>query len=180
MATPVQDPLSLLHKMQLASRMSAPGLPEQAPAVALWSGLGFRAAGMTLITPLDHVSEVLPCPAVTFVPGTAPWVKGIANVRGNLFTVVDLQEYLGKDPMTMNDRVRLLIMNVASLSTGLLVNEVLGLRHFDEEQERHDASSLDDAVRAHVRGAFLRDGTLWGIFDMHSLAESESFNSVAA
>ena len=180
MALPIQDPLSLLHKMQLASRMSAPGLPEQAQTVELWSGLGFRVAEMTLVAPLDQVSEVLPCPAITLVPGTCRWVKGIANVRGNLFTVVDLPEYFGKDSVMMGERARLLIMNVANLNTALLVNEVLGLRHFDEEQERHDVSGLDDPVLAHVHGAFLRDGTLWGVFDMHSLAGSETFNNVAA
>ncbi len=180
MALPVQDPLSLLHKMQQASRMSAPGLPEQVQTVALWSGLGFRVAGMTLVAPLDQVSEVLPCPAITQVPGTCRWVKGIANVRGNLYTVVDLSEYFGKDPVGVSERARLLIMNVANLSTALLVNEVLGLRHFDEEQERHEVSGLENSVLSHVRGGFLRDGTLWGVFDMHSLAESETFNNVAA
>jgi len=180
MATPRQDPLSLLHKMQQASRMSAPGLPEQAQAAVLWSGLGFRLADFQCVTPLSQVSEVLPVPAMTLVPGTRRWVKGIANVRGNLFTIIDLPEYFGKEPVLMNDRARLLIMNIPNLNTALLVNEVLGLRHFDEEQERQDVSSLDDPALSHVRGAFLRDNTLWGVFDMHSLAESSGFNNVAA
>ncbi len=180
MALSIQDPLSLLHKMQLASRMSAPGLPEQVQAVALWSGLGFRVGALTLVTPLNQVSEVLPCPAITQVPGTRRWVKGIANVRGNLFAVIDLPEYFGKDPVVLNERARLLIMSVANLNTALLVNEVLGLRHFDEQQERQDVTGLDDPALAHVSGAFMRDNTLWGIFDMHSLAGSEAFNNVAA
>jgi twitching motility protein PilI len=62
----------------------------------------------------------------------------------------------------------------------LLVNEVVGLRHFDEEQERQDVTGLDDPAMAHVRGAFLRDNVLWGVFDMHSLAQSEAFRHVAA
>ncbi len=180
MATPRQDPLSLLHKMQQASRISAPGLPEQAQAAVLWSGLGFRLADLQFVTSLSQISEVLPCPAITPVPGTRRWVKGIANVRGNLFTIIDLPEYFGKEPVLMNDRARLLIMNIPNFNTALLVNEVLGLRHFDEEQERQDISSLDDPTLAHVRGAFLRDNALWGVFDMLSLAESPAFNNVAA
>ncbi|MDA8364845.1 MAG: chemotaxis protein CheW [Gammaproteobacteria bacterium] len=180
MALPTQDPLSLLHKMQLASRTNAPGLPEQVQTVVLWSGLGFRIADLALVAPLNQVSEVLPCPAITLVPGTRRWVKGIANVRGNLFTVIDLPEYFGMDPVAMSERARLLIMNAANLNAALLVNEVLGLRHFDEEQERADVSGLDGPVFAHVRGAFQRDDILWGIFDMQSLAASEAFINVAA
>ena len=70
MAAPRIDPLALLQQMQEHSRRTAPGLPEQVQAAPLWSGLGFRVADLQLVTPLDHVSEVLPCPVVTLVPGT--------------------------------------------------------------------------------------------------------------
>ena len=179
MAAPRIDPLALLQQMQEHSRHTAPGLPEQVQAAPLWSGLGFRVANLQLVTPLDHVSEVLPCPPVTPVPGTKHWLKGIANVRGTLVTIIDLPEFFGKEPVRLDDRSRLLILNIPGLSTALLVNEVVGLRHFDEEQEKRDISGMDDPALAHVSGAFLRDNVLWGVFDMGSLAESEAFRHVA-
>ena len=179
MATPRIDPLALLQQMQEHSRRTAPGLPEQVRAAPLWSGLGFRVADLQLVTPLDHVSEVLPCPPVTLVPGTKRWLKGIANVRGTLVTIVDLPEFFGKEPVRLDDRSRLLILNIPGLSTALLVNEVAGLRHFDEEKEKQDISGMDDPALAHVSGAFLRENVLWGVFDMNSLAESEPFRHVA-
>ena len=71
-------------------------------------------------------------------------------------------------------------MNVEGLSTGLLVSEVYGLRHFDEEQERQNLAGLDDPAMASTRGAFLHDNVLWGVFDMHLLAETPAFRHVAA
>ncbi len=180
MAAPHIDPLVLLQKMQEHSRRTAPGLPEQVQAAPLWSGLGFRVADLQLVTPLDHVSEVLPCPGYTLVPGTQRWLKGIANVRGTLITIVDLPEYFGKSPVRLDERARLLVLNIPELNTALLVNEVVGLRHFDLEQERQDITGLDDPAMVHVTGAFLRENVLWGVFDMHSLAESETFRHVAA
>ncbi len=174
------DPLSLLHQMQQQSRSHSPGLPEQVQLATLWSGLGFRLANRQFVTPLDQISEVLHCPSMTPVPGTKSWLKGIANVRGTLYTIVDLADYFGKQPVEPDEQARLLIMNIAGLSTALMVNEVLGLRHFDEEMERHNVSKLDDPAMTHSRGAFLRDDVLWGVFDMQSLAESEVFMHVAA
>lgn len=174
------DPLLLLHQMQQAGRHAAPGLPEQVQAAPLWSGLGFRLGDSYFVTPLNHVSEVLVAPSLTPVPGTKRWVKGVANVRGNLLTIIDLPEYFGKETVPMDDKARLLVINIPGLSSALLVNEVYGLRHFDEASERQDISSLSDAVFAHLTGAFLRDSVLWGIFDMHSLAESLTFKHVAA
>jgi len=179
MAAPRIDPLALLQQMQEHSRRTAPGLPEQVQAAPLWSGLGFRVADLQLVTPLDHVSEVLPCPPVTLVTGTKRWLKGISNVRGTLVTIVDLPEFFGKEPVRLDDRSRLLILNIPGLSTALLVNEVVGLRHFDEEQEKQDISGLDDPALVHVSAAFLRENVLWGVFDMSSLAASEAFRHVA-
>lgn len=180
MVRALQDPISLLRQMQQASLESNRGLPQETETAVLWSGVGFRLGELHLVTPLDHVLEVLPCPPITPVPGTQSWLKGVANVRGNLYTIVDLPEYFGKPAVFLDDRARLMVMNIPGLSTGVLVNEVLGLRHFDEELERQDLSGLDDPVLAHLNGAFLRDGVLWGIFDMKSLAESPSFRHVAA
>ena len=180
MARTRQDPLALLRKMQQDSIDNAPGLPQEVQAAVLWSGVGFRLADLQLVAPLDQVLEILPCPAMTWVPMTKSWVKGVANVRGNLITIVDLAEYFGKPPVFVDDDVRLLIINIPGLTTGLLVKEVLGLRHFDEDVERQELPAIDDPVMTHVNGAFLRDNVLWGVFDMKSLAESPSFTHVAA
>ncbi|MDH3513592.1 MAG: chemotaxis protein CheW [Gammaproteobacteria bacterium] len=175
-----QDPFDLLRKMQQESLENAPGLPQEVEVTKLWSGVGFRVGEIMLVTPLDNVLEILPPPPMTPVPNVKPWLKGVANVRGNLITIVDLPEYYGKSPVFMDDKARMLIMNIPGLNAGLLVNEVMGLRHFDEDLERQDLSGLDDPVLVQLNGAFLRDNVLWGVFDMKSLSESPSFRHVTA
>ena len=179
MASGDQNALSLLHKMQQTSRQMAPGLPEQVQAAPLWSGLGFRLNDMRFVTPLSHITEVLPCPTITPVPGTQRWLKGVANVRGNLLTIIDLPEFFGQERAQIDDQARLMVINIPGLNAALLVNEILGLRHFDEEQEKQDTSAFNETTFAHLQGAFLRENVLWGIFDMHSLAESPAFKHVA-
>jgi twitching motility protein PilI len=175
-----QDPFELLRKMQQVSLENAPGLPQEVEITKLWSGVAFRVGEIMLVTPLENVLEILPPPPMTPVPGVKTWLKGVANVRGNLITIVDLPEYYGKPPVYMDDKARMLIMNVPGLNAGLLVNDVLGLRHFDEDLERQDLSGLDDPVLVQLNGAFLRDNVLWGVFDMRSLAESSTFRHVTA
>lgn len=173
-----QDPFSLLQQMQADSMSITPDLPEEAQAANMWSGIGFRIGNVHLLAPLDQVSEVLRCPDYAVVPGTRKWLRGIANVRGNLITIVDMAEYFGKEPVFLDDHARLMVMNIEELNTALLVNDVFGLRHFDEDEDRRDLPGLGDSVDAHITGAFLRDNILWGIFDMESLASSGSFQNV--
>jgi twitching motility protein PilI len=181
MARAYQDPIELLRKIQRESIENAPGLPQEVQAATFWSGVGFRLAGMQLVTQLDEVVEVLPCPSYTIVPGVKPWVKGVANVRGNLITIVDLAEYFGKTPVHLDENARLMVINIPGFNTGVLVNEVLGLRHFDEQAERQALpAGVNDPVMAHANGAFVRDNVLWGVFDMKALADSAAFRHVAA
>ncbi|HET9122538.1 MAG TPA: chemotaxis protein CheW [Acidiferrobacteraceae bacterium] len=174
------DPLMLLRQMQRVARQTAPGLPEQVQPAPLWSGLGFRIGNQRLVTPLSQISEVLGYPVHTPVPGAKRWVRGIANVRGTLLTIVDLAAYFSQPPVEATDKARLLVMNVPELTCGVLVHEIFGLRHFDEDREQRDLAGVDNAVFMHVRRAFLRDDVLWGVFDMQSLAESVTFRHVAA
>ena len=180
MIAPAKDPIELLRRMEQAVMERAPSLPEETQGPALWTGVGFRLGDLHLVTPLGHITEVLPCPPVTPVPGTVSWVKGIANVRGTLLTIIDLAGYFDKETAFDAERSRVLVMNLEALNTGLLVTEVFGLRHFDEGSERHDEAAVDDPVAPHLQGVFLRDNVLWGVFDMHSLAGSDRFMHVAA
>ncbi|MBI3900380.1 MAG: purine-binding chemotaxis protein CheW [Gammaproteobacteria bacterium] len=180
MARTRQDPIALLRKIQQESIQNAPGLPQEVQAATLWSGVAFRIADLRLVTQLDEVLEVLPFPEFTWVPSTKPWIKGVANIRGNLITIVDLPEYFGKPPVHLDDEARLLVMNIPELHAGLLVHEVLGLRHFDQDVERQKLPDMEDPVMAHLNGAFIRDDQLWSVFDMRSLAESVTFKHVAA
>ncbi len=175
-----QDPFALLQELDQASRASAPGLPEKADVATIWSGLGFRVGDLQLVTRLDQVSEVVPYISGVAVPGTKRWLKGVANVRGELLTVVDLAEFLGKQPVQIDATCRLLRLNVPELNSAVLVSEVLGQRHFLEEEERSATSDIQGPVLDYLNGAFVRDGQTWGVFDMNSLATSEPFRRVAA
>src|SRR5688500_9722847 len=101
MATPSAppDPLALLRAMQQNATAEARVLPQETESVVMWSGVAFRLGDMRLVTPLDHVLEVLPPPQWTAVPSVKHWLKGVANVRGNLITIVDLCEFFGKPPV---------------------------------------------------------------------------------
>src|SRR3972149_6209117 len=115
MARTRQAPFELLRKMQQEIQENVPGPPREVEAAKLGSGVGFRLGDMMLVTPLDHVIEILPPPPLTLVPGVKSWLKGVANVRGNLITIIDLPEYFGKPPVFPADKARRLILNVPDL-----------------------------------------------------------------
>lgn len=173
-----QDPLNLLQQMQQDSLATAPGLPEEIQAVDLWTGVGFRVGDVRLVTPLNNITEVIQYPAVAHVPNTKAWVKGATNVRSNILPVIDLAHFYGNEPIFIDDRVRLMIVSIDDVECALLVNEVYGLRHFDEEQEKQKVTGVDDPIMSQTQSAFLRDNVLWGVYDIHALINSDAFRHV--
>jgi twitching motility protein PilI len=97
---------------------------------ALSSKLGFQVGGDNWFVALTQVNEVIPVPQVVAVPLTHSWFRGVANVRGNLYSVLDFSAYQGGDaiPGGMERRV-ILVSDRLVAGAGLLVSRMLGLRN---------------------------------------------------
>lgn len=175
----MKHPFDLLLSMEQQSKKYAKGLPQQIEARSLWSGIGFRIGDIVMITPLTQVNEILHFPTLTLVPGTLPWIKGLANIRGTLLPIMDLQNFLGQAPIHLRPQSRIMVIQQDELSVGLLVDEVLGLRHFDPDNRINRIRKMDPAIKSYIRGAFQQDEKTWHLFDMATLTEDPQFYKVA-
>jgi twitching motility protein PilI len=175
-----QEPIVVLHELERRSRGQAFGLPQQAEAKEAWHGIGFRLGTINFVAPLGQVGEILVSPAISRVPGAKEWVAGIANVRGTLLPVLDLKGFLHHEPSSRTRRNRTLVVEHGSVSAALLVDDVMGLKHFFDEDRTEAPPDLPASVKSYVSGGFLQGGQLWAIFDMHRLVLDPEFMQVAA
>ncbi|HEC14956.1 MAG TPA: purine-binding chemotaxis protein CheW [Sedimenticola sp.] len=178
-ASASRELVDLLRGIEQRSRARAAGLPQQEETRQYWEGVIFSLGDARLAAPLNEVTEILHFPSiVTAVPGTRPWVRGVANIRGNLLPIVDLQLFLGGGPVMDERRGRILVIRHGEIFTGLLVKEVTGMRHFQREN-RIDYSPPEGPMEKFVHGAFEQDGGTWPVFSMYALAESPEFQVAA-
>src|SRR6478672_943832 len=115
------SPFDALAEYERRSLAHTAGLPEQIEAPGLWRGIGFRVGSRYLVSSINEVNEILTQPSLTIVPGTRPWLLGVANVRGNLVPVIDLKQYLEGDRTQFTDTSRVLLVRQAGGSVGLLI-----------------------------------------------------------
>ena len=173
------NPVAILKNIEESCRSSAVGLPRKAEASNAWSGITFRLGGHTLLAPMDQVVEILDVPALSAVPLTQPWVRGIANIRGNLLPVIDLNGYLGNAMTRVTDKSRVLVINYEGIYSGLVVDEVMGLKHFLEEEYMEDWADVDALLQPYIGGGYRRDEQVWGVFSLFTLADSQQFLQAA-
>lgn len=149
-----------------------------ATRAALSSKLGFQVAGANWFVALHQVSEVIPMPALVPVPLTQPWFRGVANVRGNLYSIVDFSAFQGGEPAAGGTERRVLLVSDKLVGgAGLLVSRMLGLRnpeHFTAAERPADAPPW--------LGAVFRDasGAAWHELDLARLARERRFLEVGS
>ncbi len=174
-----QQIVQLLQEMEAYSRKNAAPLPMGDDAKSLWSGIGFRIAEHKFVVPMEFVREIMKYPTISQVPGSKEWVRGIANIRGNLLPVFDLQGFLGKQVTSIRRETRILSIAKDKINAGLIVDEIYGMKYF--EQANFDVNMGHDVKwKNYFSGGYELDGESWVVFNMQQLVESRDFLNVAS
>ncbi len=149
-----------------------------ATRAALSSKLGFQVGGANWFVALHQVSEVIPMPAFIPVPLTQPWFRGVANVRGSLYSIVDFSAFQGGDPASGGTERRVILVSDKLVGgAGLLVSRMLGLRNPENFTAAERPADAPPWLGAVVRDA---SGTTWHELDLARLAKERRFLEVGS
>lgn len=76
--------------------------------------------------PIDQIKEVVQTPTITKMPQTPGYVKGVANIRGNIIAILDLEEKFGIANMGTTSTATnfTLVIESEEFKLGILVREV--------------------------------------------------------
>ncbi|MBK8523988.1 MAG: chemotaxis protein CheW [Betaproteobacteria bacterium] len=140
--------------------------------------LGVQAGNDYWLLNLSDSGEIVPLPSLAPVPLTKPWFSGIANIRGNLYSVADFSALRGGEPTPMNASSRLLLVGTRHGSNAaLLVTRMLGLKNPEtltsapatEGPHPWEAERLVDA-----------DGREWKKLNVRALLADPDFMEIGA
>ena len=93
------------------------------------SRLGVIVGSKRVLINLHEVSEVLPVPPMQHVPLTLPWFLGVANVRGNLYNITDLAQFMGLPPTPKSINNRIVLINSEMITqVAVVIDSLVGLR----------------------------------------------------
>jgi len=166
--------------LEIAGRAKRQGLGLFGQGEVGWTGVGFVLAGENFLAPIGEVSEILKPPRYTLVPGAEPWMKGLANVRGRLLPITDVLVFLGRKSTVQEHKRRVLVVDHEELFAGLVIDEVLGMQHFNIQEYSTDIKAPFHEVDEFVKGAFVRNGQTWHVFLLSRLVENPRFLKAAA
>lgn len=176
-------PFELLREIERLTRaaLSGQGGEEAETGSREWVGVAFRLGTESFLVAREETREVLGYPAaLARVPGARSWIRGIANVRGQLLPVVDLRSFLGGGVTQSGRAARVLVANHREVPAGLMVDEVLGFRRFTDAEFTGDVPPTLLRCERYLAGAFKRGSEVWPVFTLRNLLESGDFLQAAA
>ncbi len=179
-AAPALSPFEVLLDYEQRSLAHVAGVPELIDAPGSWRGIAFRLGSRNLVSSIEEVQEILAFPALTTVPGTQIWLLGVANVRGNLVPVVDLRCFIEGERAPHKERSRVLLVRQAGSSVGVVVDEILGQRAFNDGNLIDDMTEEDERYEKFIPRFFDWNGTPYREFSMSALVRARDFTQAAA
>jgi twitching motility protein PilI len=178
--TTQSEPFSHLVELSRRCRAAARGLPAQVNITPHWSGIGFNLLGLRMVAPMGEVVEMLKMPNSTRLPGVHSWVSGVANVRGKLLPLFDLEAFFGGVLSGARHRHRVLVLEMGELYSGLLVNEVYGMQHFPIDTFTQGVPQRAQGLAPYLAGSYVQTDMTWSVFSPYRLARDPRFFNAAA
>lgn len=172
----VEGLLRKLAEMDARARAVAlnPGAAE--PQTNDQAYVAFALCGLRFLAPLGDLKEIIYVPgAITPIPRVPKWMRGVANVRGGLLPIVDLQQFVCGRGQEASPEGRVLIVDREDMFVGLQVPSVFGLRRVPPEAA--DSVLVPEAgdVNEFVESACALEGETWPVFSIDALVCSPEF-----
>ena len=154
----------------LATRLNSAARGEISSAL-----LGLQSGNDYWLLKLEEAGEILPMPPLSPVPLTHPWFAGMANIRGNLYSVIDFAAFRGEDPTPRTSHARLVLLGARfGINSAILVHRMLGLRPADT----FTTTTETDSQRFVTEVLTDSEGKRWRRLDVPALLADQKFMQI--
>lgn len=112
----------------------------------------FRLAHEKYALEVLFVTEIVPLKGLTSVPCTPAHVRGIINVRGRIFSVMDLRVFFDLPGDDNADSARVILLSSKDMELGILADSVEGFRSISLDQVQASLPTLTGIRQSYLRG----------------------------
>lgn len=103
---------------------------------------------------IQYVNEIIGFQAITAIPETEDYIKGLINLRGKILPVIDVRLRFKQDPFEYKDRTCIIVINVKDTVVGLIVEKIAEVVEIPDENILPPPSigRMDKAQNQYVYG----------------------------
>jgi len=129
---------------------------------------------------ITSVREIRAWNGVTTLPNTAPFVRGVMNLRGQIFPIIDLRVRFGRETTNAGENHVVVIVTIGEKWVGLLVDAVSDIVTLDRDQIRPVPDADSDPANALLSGIAAFDDRMIALIDPSRLVHGAVVSGEAA
>ena len=137
--------------------------------------LSFRLADEIFAVSIDFIREIMKPPISTPMPRTEPVILGVFSLRGDILPLVDFRILLRVDESPMTRKSRVLVVKLSSESVGLLVDEVMNVLRFAEDDIEPPPAVFGRMEAEHLLGVGRFEGVMITLIDLEEVVRLDPF-----
>ncbi|TDT68568.1 purine-binding chemotaxis protein CheW [Hypnocyclicus thermotrophus] len=96
--------------------------------------IGFKLNDEEYALEIENVQEIIKKTKMTRVARSKDYIKGVINLRGIVFPIIDLKYRFNMSSQTYDDNMRIIILEVNGVSAGIMVDSVSEVIEVDKSK----------------------------------------------
>jgi len=129
---------------------------------------------------ITRVQEIILMGDITRVPQTPSYIKGLINLRSTVIPIVDLRLRFGLAHDTSTDETRIMVVNVAGKTIGIIVDAVSEVLRISQEQIAPPPPTVAGLGREYLTGLVKLDKRLLILLDIDKILGQEQLEAAVA
>jgi purine-binding chemotaxis protein CheW len=129
---------------------------------------------------ITKVQEIILMGEITRVPQTPEYIKGLINLRSTVIPIVDLRLRFGLPRGEQTDETRIMVVNVAGKTIGIIVDAVSEVLRISHEQIAPPPPTVAGLGREYLTGLVKLDNRLLILLDIDKILTREQAAAVEA
>jgi len=119
--------------------------------------VGFQVGDQEYAFRIEQIQEIVILGPLTQLPQVAPFLEGVANLRGSIIPVINLRRLFGIEAKAVDGNTRTIVVNVGSRTMGCTVDLVSQVMRIPEESILPAPETVTAGTASYVQG-FVRVG----------------------
>jgi purine-binding chemotaxis protein CheW len=99
-----------------------------------------------------EAKEVSKMPEITRVPNVPSFIVGVANMRGEILSILDLHYFFGVDQKGKTKDLRVIVTDVSKEQVGLMVDQVKDTLEIEEDRIQEPLATLKGKLAGYTKG----------------------------
>lgn len=135
--------------------------------------VSFQLAGEEYGLNIMSVQEIILMGEITQIPEVPSYIRGLINLRGKVIPILDLRSRFRMPTTEVNEHTRIIVVNGADTTFGLVVDAVSQVLRLEGEQIEPPPAGLANIDQAYLQGLVKMEKKIMILLDVDKIISQE-------